>query len=102
VVQGLQPVPHCASRRIAPDLAIAVATGGLDASLEGSAQQDALLSSIAAHRGSCSWTVDHASWVVTLHSPEEHGFYGKTLEDALAWCLMWLMAPEIDVGPFRV
>jgi predicted RNase H-like HicB family nuclease len=32
--------------------------------------------------------VDHASWVVTLHSPEEHDFYGKTLEDALA---RWLV-----------
>jgi hypothetical protein len=40
--------------------------------------------------------------VVTLHSPEEHDFSGKTLEAALAWCLVWLMAPEIGVGPFRV
>ncbi len=29
-------------------------------------------------------------------------FYAKTLEGALAWCLVWLMAPEIGVGPFRV
>ena len=29
-------------------------------------------------------------------------FSGKTLEEALAWCLVWLMAPEIGVGPFRV
>jgi len=29
-------------------------------------------------------------------------FYGRTLEEALAWCLVWLMAPEIGVGPFRV
>jgi hypothetical protein len=34
--------------------------------------------------GYYSWTVDHASWVVTLHSPEEQDFYGKTLEEALA------------------
>jgi len=53
-------------------------------------------------RGYCSWTVDHASWVVTLHSPEEHDFYGKTLEEALAWCLVWVMAPELGIGPFRV
>ena len=52
--------------------------------------------------GSCSRTVDHPSWVVTLHSPEEQDFYGKTLEEALAWCLVWLMAPEIGVGLFRV
>jgi len=40
--------------------------------------------------------------VVTLSSPEEQTFYGKTLEEALAWCLVWLMAPEIGIGPFRV
>jgi hypothetical protein len=39
---------------------------------------------------------------VTLHSPEEQDFYGKMLEDALAWCLVWLMAPELGVGPFLV
>jgi hypothetical protein len=33
---------------------------------------------------------------------EEHDFYGKTLEEALAWCLVWLMAPELGVGPFVV
>lgn len=30
------------------------------------------------------WTVDLASWVVFLHSPEEQTFYGRTLEEALA------------------
>ena len=34
--------------------------------------------------GSCSWDVDHASWVETLHSPEEHDFFGATLEEDLA------------------
>jgi predicted RNase H-like HicB family nuclease len=37
-------------------------------------------------------TVDHGNWVVTPHSPEEQDFTGKTLEEALAWCLVWLMA----------
>jgi hypothetical protein len=50
--------------------------------------------------GSCSWTVDHASWVVALYSPDEQDFSGKTLGEALAWCLMGLMAPELGVGPF--
>jgi hypothetical protein len=27
-------------------------------------------------------------------------FYGRTLEEALAWCLIWLMAPELGTGPF--
>jgi len=40
-----------------------------------------------------SWEIDHASRVVTLHSPEEQDFYGKTLEEALAWCRVWLMEP---------
>jgi hypothetical protein len=31
---------------------------------------------------------------VTLHSPEEQDFSGKTLEEALDWCLVWLMVPE--------
>jgi hypothetical protein len=57
---------------------------------------------IATRRDSRSWTVDHASWVVTLSSPAEQTFSGRSLEAALAWCLVWLMAPEIGVGPFRV
>jgi hypothetical protein len=65
----------------------------------GRAVQDTLHAAIVTRRGSCSWTVDHAGWVVTLHSPEEH-FYGKTLEEALAWCLVWLIASELRIGPF--
>jgi hypothetical protein len=54
----------------------------------------------------------HAGWVVTLHSPDEQNVSGKTLEEGLAWCLVWLMAKgtghpqgldwghEIGVGPF--
>ncbi len=37
-----------------------------------------------------------------LHSPEEQDVYGKTLEEALALCLVWLRAPEIGIGPFLV
>ena len=39
---------------------------------------------------------------MTLSSSEEQTFYGKTLEEGLAWCLVWLMAPELGVGPFLV
>ena len=88
-------------RILAPDLAGAVAQAGVDPTLEGRALQDALRRAIATRRGYCSWDVDHAGWVVTLHSSEEHDFSGKTLEEGLAWCLVWLMAPEIGVGPFR-
>ena len=73
----------------------------VDPTLEGRALQDVLRRAIAERRGYCSWTVDHAGWVVTLHSHEEQDFHGKTLE-ALAWCLVWLMAPEFGIGPFLV
>jgi hypothetical protein len=70
--------------------------------LEGRASQDALRRAIASRRGHCSWEVGHAGWVVSLHAPEEHDFYGRTLEESLAWCLVWLMAPELGVEPFAV
>jgi hypothetical protein len=50
---------------------------------------------IATRRDSGAWTVDHASSVVTLLSPEEQEFDGRTLGEALAWCLVWLMAPVL-------
>jgi len=56
---------------LAADLAGAVAQAGVDPTLEGRALQDSLRRAIATRRGYCSWTVDHAGWVVTLHSPEE-------------------------------
>lgn len=87
---------------LSPDLAGTVAQAGVDPTLEGRALQDALRRAIATRRGSCSWDVDHAGWVVTLHSPEEHDFYGRTLEEGLAWCLVWLMFPELGIGPFLV
>jgi hypothetical protein len=76
---------------LAPDLAGTVAYAGVDPTLEGRALQDALLREIAARRGHCWWDVDYAGWVVEQ-------FYGRTLEEALAWCLVWLMAPEIGDG----
>jgi hypothetical protein len=33
-------------------------------------------------------------------SPKEQTFYGRSPEEALAWCLVWLMAPELGVGSF--
>jgi hypothetical protein len=39
---------------------------------------------------------------VTLHSPEEEDFDGRTLEEGLAWCLVWLMAPELGIRSFLV
>ena len=84
------------------DLAAAVAHAGVDPTLECRALQDALRAAIAVRGGYCWWDVDSAGWVLTLSSPERQEFSGRTLEEALAWCLVWLMAPEIGVGPFRV
>jgi len=53
---------------------------------------------ITACRGSRSWGVNHAGWVVTLHSSEEQDCSGKTLEEALAWSQVWLMASELGGG----
>jgi hypothetical protein len=35
---------------------------------------------------------------VTLHSPDEQDFFGRTLEEVLAWCLVWLMFSELGSG----
>lgn len=74
----------------------------MDPTLEGRELQDANLSAIADRCGYLSWDVDHAGWVVFLHSPDQETFHGRTLEEALAWCLVWLMFSEIGIGQFHV
>jgi len=49
-------------------------------------------STAAARLGSCSWTCDDVGGVATLHASEERYIHGKSLEDALALCLEWLIA----------
>jgi hypothetical protein len=75
---------------------------GGDPTLEGRTVQDALISAIADRRGYVDWTVNHAGWVITLMYPEEQTFYGWTLSEGLAWCLVWSMFPELGIGPFLV
>jgi hypothetical protein len=87
---------------LARDFAGTIAYAGIDPALEGRALQDALRAAIAARRGYSWWDVDHAGWVVTLDRPERQEFSGRTLEEALAWCLVWLMAPELGIGPLLV
>jgi phage terminase large subunit-like protein len=87
---------------LAADRAATIAQTGVDPTLEGLDLQDAILSAIADRRGYLSWDVDHADWLVFLHHPEEETFHGRTLEEALAWCLVWLMAPEIGIGQYLV
>jgi hypothetical protein len=31
-----------------------------------------------------------------------HLAYSRTLEEALAWCVVWFMAPKLDAGPFLI
>jgi hypothetical protein len=72
---------------------------GIDPILEDRALHDALRAAIATRRGSCWWDagcpLGPAGWVVTGrpkgHSPREE-FSGRTIEEGLAWCLVWLMA----------
>jgi hypothetical protein len=82
------------------DLVGTVAYAGVDPTVEGRALQGALRAAIAHRRGACWWTVDPAGWVETPEAPDRQAFSGRTLEEALAWCLVWLMAPEIGNGPF--
>jgi hypothetical protein len=56
---------------LTPDLAGIGNSVGVDPTLEGCALQAAHRRAFAHRRGSCSRTVDHTNWVVTLHSPEE-------------------------------
>lgn len=87
---------------LAPFLDATIVQAGVDPTLEGRALQDAVLSAIADRQGYLGWDVDHAGWLVFLHSPDQETFHGRTLEEALAWWLVWLMAPEIGIGQFVV
>jgi hypothetical protein len=49
-----------ADRRLAPDLARAVAQAGIDPTLAPRELQTALRRAIGTGRGYCHWTVDHA------------------------------------------
>jgi hypothetical protein len=59
------------------------------------ALQEAVHRAIALHRRSCTWTEVHAGWVVTLRFPERRRFFGTTLEEALTWCLAWVMGEKV-------
>ncbi len=78
--------------------ACGVARAGGVPNFESRTLQDTLRRAIATRLGYCPWDVDHAGWVVALHSPEEHEFYGRILEQALAWTLVWLMEPDLGFG----
>jgi len=82
------------------DLSAAVARAGVDPTAEPRALRDALKGTIADRRGYVAWDIDSVGWRVDLLAPERETFHGGTLEEALAWCLVWLISAEIGVGPF--
>jgi hypothetical protein len=79
----------------AGDLRAVLIRAGIDPLLEGEALQEAVHRAIALHRRSCTWTEVHAGWVVTLRFPERRRFFGTTLEEALTWCLAWVMGEKV-------
>jgi hypothetical protein len=85
---------------LAPVLEVTMAQAGVNPTLEGRALQDALLSAIADRRGYLNWDVYHVEWLVFLLHPEHETFDGRTFDETPAWCLVWLMAPEIGIGQF--
>ena len=44
--------------------------------------------------------MDHAGWVAELLRPDRERFFGRTPEESLARCLVWLIAEEWGVGAF--
>ncbi len=94
MVRVLMPRQETSGKNANMDLARVLAWAGIDPELEGEDLQEALHRAIALRRYSCTWTKLHTGWVVTLQFPEQRRFFGETLEDALAWCLAWVMDRE--------
>jgi hypothetical protein len=94
---ALQETPR-GSRESVGSPAVALSSvmthAGIDPRLETADLQEALQRAIALHRYSCTWTQVPAGWVVAISFPEPRRFFGRTLEEALAWCLAWIRARE--------
>jgi hypothetical protein len=82
-----------------PDLVVALKEARIDPTLEGPALVEALQRAIAVHRGSFTWKPIHMGWVVMLHYPERRTFFAQSLEEALTWCLLWVMAARRQGDP---
>ena len=77
-----------------PELMAALTEGGIIPTLEGPALQEPLHRAIVLRRGCCTWKPIHTGWVVSLHYPESRTFFGVSLDDALAWCLLWVIVRQ--------
>jgi len=81
-------------RFVSPDRTDMLSRAGVTLTLLPDSPREQLRAAIAQRGGYRDWTVDHTGWVGTLYLPEERTFSGGTLEDGLAACLAWLVAPE--------
>jgi hypothetical protein len=77
---------------------MAVARAGVAPTADRHAVQGGLKRAIADRGGYCDWTYDEVGWVVYLPAPEREAFRGATLQEARAWCLVWLMVEEFSGG----
>lgn len=82
------------------DLAATIARAGVDPSLPERTLEDALQSAIASRRGYRGewWVGEDSLWHVELLWPERETFGGKTLAEALAWCLVWMLQWSGEIG----
>jgi hypothetical protein len=82
------------------DPAAPIARAGVDPTRADRALEDALQSVIASRRGyRWDWWVGEDSlWHVELLWPERETFGGRTLAEALAWCLVRMMGWTGEIG----
>ncbi len=82
------------------DLAAAIARAGVNPTAEPCTLQDALKAAIADCRGYVAWDVDELGSRADPLRSDRESFRGGALEEALAWCLVRLMADEWGVGAY--
>jgi hypothetical protein len=79
---------------LAPDLSAAVVRAGVDPTLEWCNFQDALKRAIADRREYVHYELNQWGWCVDLLRPVRDEVRARTLEAALARCLVFLMADK--------
>jgi hypothetical protein len=85
---------------LSPDLASTIVRAGVDPTLPQRELEEALRCAIAERQGylDCWYVDDKSVWRVELLYPDRETFGGRTLAQALAWCLVWLMGSTGEVG----
>ncbi len=80
------------------DLGMTIAWARVDPTLPRKPLLTALRGAIADRGGYVDFDMDERGWVVWLLAPEREEFRAQELEQALAWCLVWLMRDELGGG----